>query len=223
MSLNPWESLYKSGRQLNRYPWDVAVTFVTRHAPKDKPRSNVEILEVGCGTGSNLWFAAREGFNIAGLDISETAIRYATNRFTEENLRGGFVVGDLRSLPFDGSSFDLVIDRAAITCLDQIGAARSIASIHAVLRRGGYFLFTPYSDRCDALRSQMGGLGGAFLENITDGGLADLGGIRFYSHQDVTILFQRGWRLESIREVVSTDHLGKGETIAIWQVIAEKT
>ena len=39
--------------------------------------SGRRILEVGCGMGNNLWFAAREGCRVSGLDAVESAIRFA--------------------------------------------------------------------------------------------------------------------------------------------------
>ena len=45
------------------YPFDNVVTFLFRNYPKDK-QSEINILEVGCGGGNNLRFAAREGFNV---------------------------------------------------------------------------------------------------------------------------------------------------------------
>jgi len=58
-----WEQqIYGQGAHLNLYPFDVVVTFVFRNAPRDRPRSEVRIVEIGCGAGNNLWFAAREGF-----------------------------------------------------------------------------------------------------------------------------------------------------------------
>jgi 2-polyprenyl-3-methyl-5-hydroxy-6-metoxy-1,4-benzoquinol methylase len=80
-TLDPiWEEKYSAGHA-QRYPWDPVVTFIFRNAPRDRPRSEVRILEVGCGTASNLWFAAREGFNVAGVDGGESAIAYAKQRF----------------------------------------------------------------------------------------------------------------------------------------------
>ena len=85
-----WEEKYASGHSQN-YPWDAVVSFVFRHAPRSIPRSEVKILEVGFGTGANLWFAAREGFDVSGIEGSKTAVLGARNRFAKEN-----IAGDLR-------------------------------------------------------------------------------------------------------------------------------
>ena len=49
------ESVYSRGAQLNRYPFEVVVGFVFRYAAKAGPREDVDVLEVGCCAGNNLW------------------------------------------------------------------------------------------------------------------------------------------------------------------------
>jgi ubiquinone/menaquinone biosynthesis C-methylase UbiE len=128
-----WDAAYRRGEQLNRYPFDAVVSYVIRNAA---PGSR--ILEIGCGTGNNLWFLAREGFDAAGIDSSETAIAYATKRFEEEGLTADIRLGDFHDLPWPDDSFDMVIDRAALQCsTTQPDALREIAR---VLRPEGRFL-----------------------------------------------------------------------------------
>src|SRR3954451_16714670 len=88
-----WEERYQRGAALVRYPYDFVVQFVNRYPP-DKPREETLVLEVGCGAGNNLWFAAREGFQVAGIDGSAAAIAYARRRFEQDGLTGDLLVGD---------------------------------------------------------------------------------------------------------------------------------
>jgi len=97
-NINPdpiWESeIYSQGHHLNRYPFDAVVSFLFRYRPRDKPREQTDVLEIGCGAGNNLWFAAREGFRVAGIDGSESAISFAQKRFESEKLSGDLRVGN---------------------------------------------------------------------------------------------------------------------------------
>src|SRR5690242_11220709 len=103
-----WETtIYGQGRQINRWPFDIVVSFVFRNYPRAQARCDVRILEVGCGTGNNLWFAAREGFSVAGIDGSPSAIQFTRARFAAEGLTGDFRIGDMMDLPFEQESFDL--------------------------------------------------------------------------------------------------------------------
>ena len=103
-----WEEKYSQGHS-ERYPWDHVVSFVFRNYPRHKLRKDVKILEVGCGTGSNLWFAAREGFQVAGIDASPSAIAYAQQRFAADGLTGDLRQGDFTELPHESNSFDLAL------------------------------------------------------------------------------------------------------------------
>ncbi|KQI09009.1 hypothetical protein K777_09955, partial [Campylobacter coli CVM 41970] len=39
-------------------------------------RSKINILELGFGTGANLWFCAKEGFSVSGIEsVSYTHLR----------------------------------------------------------------------------------------------------------------------------------------------------
>lgn len=91
------------------------VSFVFHNAPQSFAREDVRILETGCGAGSDLWFAAREGFKVTYIDGSARAIEYSMERFALEGLVGDFHVGELSDLPIVEECFDLAIDRTALT------------------------------------------------------------------------------------------------------------
>ena len=98
-------------------------------------KNEIRVLEVGCGAGNNLWFAAREGLLVSGIDASSAAINYAKNRFREENLEGDFRIGDFTDLPFDDHFFDLVIDRAAITSTGLSNSLKAIKEVNLDLEQ----------------------------------------------------------------------------------------
>lgn len=122
-----------------------------------KAHEETKILEVGCGSGNNLWFCAREGFQVTGMDKDRDAIAWAKERFADERLKADLRWQDLTfGLPFQDNTFDLVIDRAALTYYYQ--ADETIEEIHRVLVPGGKFLFTPYGPGSDRKTTDYGGL-----------------------------------------------------------------
>ncbi len=216
-----WERKYAAGHA-ERYPWDSVVSFVYRNAPPGLPHREVRIVEVGCGTASNLWFAAREGFQVWGVDGSASAIAAATKRFKEEGLAGSFDVADFTRLPHQDGTFHLAIDRAAITCVGLAAAARAAGEVRRVLAPGGRFFFNPYSDRHTSCRSGRAGPDGMRLD-ITEGSLTGVGPICFYGQAQVEALFAKGWRLLSMQHTESTEAAGAAHPVhAEWRVIAEK-
>jgi len=218
-----WEDkIYSQGRHLNRYPFDVVVSFVYEHFPRQKDRSEVEILEVGCGAGNNLWFMAREGFKVTGIDVSHSAISYAQDRFSEEELEGNFHVGDFTQLPFEDCSFDLAIDRGSITCCGKSAAQKAVQEVERVLSRKGKFLCNPYSTRHSSYLAGDPGPDGVTM-NINDGTLVGVGQICFYEKREVNALFSNKWKLLSVHHMELVDEKEACNSVhAEWRVVAQK-
>jgi len=219
-TLDPiWEEKYKAG-QIQRYPWDCIVGFVYHYFPREKARSEVQILEIGCGSGSNLWFAAREGFSVSGIDGSESAINYALKRFHDEGLRGDLRVGDFTDLPFSDKSFDLVIDRGALTCCGLSAGRRAVLEIARVLKDQGYFHANPYSQRSS---SYLGGqnFSDGLSTNIKSGSLTGVGQICFYSRRELSELFGAEFEILNVKHLeIQEENLSNYSVHAEWRVIA---
>lgn len=216
-----WEEKYASGHAQN-YPWDMVVSFVFRNAPRDRPRSEVRILEVGFGTGPNLWFAAREGFAVSGIEGSVSGVEFAQKRFASEGLTGDLRAGDFTQLPFEDGSFDLVIDRCSLVCVGQSAQEKAVSEIHRCLRKGGCFLHNAYGDSHSSFRGGKLGNDGLVTE-ITGGTLVGVGQLHFTSRAEINERFSAGWRLMQVQRREWTDMLSvSGDVHAEWVVIAEK-
>ena len=66
------------------------------------------ILDIGCGTGRHSIELAKRGYNVTGIDLSESLINRAKELATEQGLNINFQVRDARSLTFL-NEFDLAI------------------------------------------------------------------------------------------------------------------
>lgn len=217
-----WEKVYAGGRA-QRYPWDSVVSFVFRYAPRDILREQVKILEVGCGTASNLWFAAREGYSVYGLEGSESAVDYAKKRFEEERLSGDLRVGDFTCLPYENDLFDLVIDRGAITCVNDTAMAKAITEIHRVMKPGAVFHFNPYADSHSGLLE--GEELGDGLTRIPQGATSmNPGLLNFVSRKRLNELFDDAiWQILSIQRREDTEMSNEKQQIhSEWLLLAEK-
>jgi SAM-dependent methyltransferase len=138
-----WDRMFAE-RNWGRYPPEELVRFIARTFPDIAKRRNLRALEVGCGPGANLWYLAREGFTIAGIDGSANAISLARKRIKAEGLAASFQKADLKTgnfakLPWADGVFDVVIDIEAIYC-NTLPVIRSVlAEIRRVLKPGGWF------------------------------------------------------------------------------------
>ena len=79
---NSWESLFKK-RDWGEYPNEELIKFIAKHYYKVSNRYKIKILELGCGPGANIWYLAREKFNVHGIDGSKTAINKCIKRLNK--------------------------------------------------------------------------------------------------------------------------------------------
>jgi ubiquinone/menaquinone biosynthesis C-methylase UbiE len=138
-----WEQVFSS-RPWGAYPNEGLVRFIGRQFRGDVDRSNVRVLEIGCGPGPNIWFLVREGFQVAGIDCSPTAIRQAKEKLVGECLPCEPPTVDLRlgsfsSLPWSDEEFDVVVDIEALYANTMADIRQSVAEILRTLKPGGLF------------------------------------------------------------------------------------
>lgn len=66
------------------------------------------ILDIGCGTGRHSIELSKRGYTVTGIDLSESLLKRAKIKASEQNLKIVFQKHDARKLPFL-NEFDLVI------------------------------------------------------------------------------------------------------------------
>jgi len=213
------ENVYGQGRQLNRYPYHAVVGFIFSHFGAVADRSTVRILELGCGAGNNLWFAAREGFSVAGIDGSATAVSYAQKRFAAEALTGDLRVGDFSTLPWGAGEFDLVLDRGSLsqaTRRDVVAAA--LGEAHRVLKPGGRILSLIYSWEHPG-RAYGRPLPDGTYTDFSGGYFAGLGTTHFLTRDDITRLYGPYFNLTTVLHTLEEDRRAASQAAnAFWKI-----
>lgn len=102
------------------------------------------VLEIGCGRGVALPLLARRlaPKALTGIDIDAALVAIARERVERAGVSVTVIEADARSLPFEDSSFDLVIDFG--TCYHvgggRSGSAAALREIARVLSIGGRFV-----------------------------------------------------------------------------------
>ena len=215
-----WNEIYERGEQLNLYPYSSIVSFLFSYGKKLDREVPVKVLEIGCGSGNNLWCAAREGFEVTGLDASEHAINFASKRFQDEGLSGSFLVGDFSELPFNSETFDIVIERAALSQSPKPIAELAVKEVKRVLTKDGLFHAEIYSDRATTRGKTLAG----GMIKTEHGPYAGVGQMSLYSKNELYNLFDSNFILEEVLHTESFDVTQKPyEVFARWQIRARKT
>jgi len=223
MSWDPvWEEIFSS-RSWGKYPAEDLIRFIAKRfypIPRES-RSEFRILEIGCGSGANLWYCAREGLTVFGVDGSPTAVEQAIARLQEEvpGWVGRVSKGDISSLDYPSSHFDVVIDNEAVCC-NAFEASKDIyREASRVIKPGGAIFVRTFADG-----SYGDGLGKKVGENefiCTEGPLAGLGLARFTKFEQIPHLLGPTFKISSI-ELLSKTCNNRSNVVKEWIICGEK-
>lgn len=101
------------------------------------PQPSWRILEVGCGTGANLPVLIDAGVQqVVGCDYALLALKHCAAHAR----RAALLQTEARALPFESSTFDVVVAADVLEHLDDDTAA--LGEFERVLKPGGYLLVT---------------------------------------------------------------------------------
>ncbi len=78
------------------------------------------VIDLGCGTGTHSIYLAQQGFNVTGIDISQTAIQRALEKASQAGVKVEFIVHDVTRLDFIRGLYDMALD---VGCLHGLGAS----------------------------------------------------------------------------------------------------
>lgn len=126
---NAWSATYDSMPNKTRDLEAAAVRESVRG-------ENLDVLEIGCGTGKNTEFLRTKAERLVGLDFSGAMLAAARSKITAENVE--FRQTDLREKwEFADHSFDLITCSLALEHIENIDFI--FGEANRVLRSGGLF------------------------------------------------------------------------------------
>jgi SAM-dependent methyltransferase len=117
------------------YWWFPAMREITDTiAARDLGRSNLRILDAGCGTGFNLgYYAARDTRDVYGLDIATAALKHVGKRGFRKVAQAS-----ITDIPFKAETFDIVFSFEVVTQTPYETHAASLREMYRVLKPGGH-------------------------------------------------------------------------------------
>ena len=97
-------------------------------------------MDLSCGTGSQVFFLTKYGYNVIGVDINAEMLNIANNKANKEKEDFTFIKGDMRTT--QAGSFDAVITMFnAIGHLTIPDFEKTIQNVHKNLKKRGLYLF----------------------------------------------------------------------------------
>ncbi|MBA7490342.1 Release factor glutamine methyltransferase [subsurface metagenome] len=176
---NIWEKYYQE-TPLEKIPWQKTQADYFLKLLNSGKLGKGKALDLGCGTGKKSIALAKKGFNVTGIDISPTAIRYAKKNAKKEKVKIKFYAKNATNLSFLGNKkFDFILDWANLHGIPKSQRKRYIAEIIKHTKKEGKFLLRCFSKR--EIKKKFA--------------RRQMGPIYFFSRKDITKLFSNHFKI----------------------------
>jgi ubiquinone/menaquinone biosynthesis C-methylase UbiE len=106
------------------------------------PKEGMHVLDVGCGTGTNLMLYHEAGCNVSGIDLSPTMVEVAQKKLGD---RAEIRLGDASKMPYSDGSFDLVTGLFTLHEMPSQIRPAVISEMVRVVKQGGRILLIDYN------------------------------------------------------------------------------
>ncbi len=105
-----------------------------------KQQGAQSVLDLSCGTGSQVFWLASHGYDVVGMDISAEMLKIAKAKTEQENRDFDFRIGDMSHSKV--GEFDAVLTIFnAIGHLTKDDFEKAVQNIHSNLKDGGIYIF----------------------------------------------------------------------------------
>jgi len=105
-----------------------------------KEYSTKTVLDLTCGTGSQVLFLAKRGYEVVGSDFSPDLLKIARKKAKEASLNLRFIDGDMRTIQV--GKFDAAITMFnAVGHLTKAGFEKAMRNVNKNLKDGGIYVF----------------------------------------------------------------------------------
>ena len=120
-------------------PWDTGISppELLEFIQNNKPG---RVLDIGCGTGTNVVTLAKAGWQVTGLDFAPRAIKMAKQKIKSQNIQAELSVNDATNLRGIHDVFDLVLDIGCFHSIPKNGQIKYLAQLDRILAPNGFWL-----------------------------------------------------------------------------------
>lgn len=186
-----WETIFQN-KEWGKYPSEELIRFVARNFYAAPDRKKIKILELGLGTGANVWYMTREGFSVSGIEWSEIGCNRCAKRLEQEGLSPFLETikqGDYAEKidEFADDYFDAWIDCASLTCNTFDKAKTIVEKAIKKLKVGGkFFSITPMEGTFGLFEDKNVGYHACMP---VEGNYAHTGFVRYVTDKDIQSLY----------------------------------
>lgn len=127
--------------------------------------SGNKVLELGAGAGDASILLAQQGFEVTGVEFSETAVKWAKEKAENLNLKIRFLYSDVTdSELLVGEVFDFILDGNCLHCLFGDQRVQFYENVKRLLATGGYlYISSVIKKHQDDMPTRVGPLDRYFI------------------------------------------------------------
>ena len=139
--MTQWNKIYKKNQKNYKY-YDLNEPH--QDMPKIskifKQKKIKKILDLGCGSGRNLFYLLKKGFELSGIDLAPEGIKQI-KQITKNKV--DLKIGDVfTTLPYKDNSFDAIISVQVLQHSKKRNIKKAISEIKRILKPGGLIFLT---------------------------------------------------------------------------------
>jgi len=133
-----WNEIYKRNPKSYKY---YSLTKPHRDLAKVSRcfKKGGAVLDLGCGSGRNMFYLCEKGFKVSAIDIAPEGIRQIKKTLKKSDA----VVGNVyKRLPYKNEQFDAIISIQVLQHATEEKIKSAIKEMHRILKPGGYIFVT---------------------------------------------------------------------------------
>ena len=131
--LDRWDSFYRDGRTP---PWNSGMAAPDlREAVEKGHIKPCRVAVLGCGSGTNSIYLAKNGFDVTAIDVAPTALGIAQADAEKAGVKVRWLLADVLALP-KLEPFDLIFDRGCYHNVRYVDAKGFVKSLDQISRPG---------------------------------------------------------------------------------------
>ena len=145
-------------------PWDTGISppelldFIKTHHPGS-------VIDIGCGTGTNVITLAKAGWKVTGVDFAPRALKLAKRKLNQAGVQAKLFLKVATQLQGINGPFDFAFDLGCFHGISQDGKPKYLNQLDRILTPNGFWLIYGFL-KSDPLQTGSG-LGQADIDLIS--------------------------------------------------------
>ena len=138
-----WSNFYGKTDRGVQFPENFVVRVFKSQMPVkffDQNYETKKVLDLGCGSGRHIPFLQLQGFDVHGVELSESIVE----ALKRDHEGASFKVGSNVYIPYENDFFDYILSSASVYYMEnhEQDITKNFDEVFRTIKKEGYFVFT---------------------------------------------------------------------------------